>query len=403
MIRHESVITALIGGALGIVLGIVLGALLIARVDFIEFALPDDADHRLRDRRDRRRHPRRDLPGPARGEARSAQGAPVRVASARAASRSATSARATGSRTSRRRSRLTSAPSWSAASLPRGLPRDRGGQLRQSTSACRRWPGAEEVVAAVGDVEAELSGLVLNERGWERLAADAARPCQRDALRPRRPSTSATATRRWRSARPASSGSSRSPTGRRRRRSASPSGCPFEGEGRPGVVADLAERLVAAGARRGRPRATRSASRRRRPVRAARRAGRRSSASLSAVTSTTRATPASPAPGRRSRRGRPCSTRRSAASAAARSRRARPATSPTEDVLYLLDREARRDGRRPRGADRRRAVARGAARAASYPAVSTEQAPSRPLTACYPASGTRTMPASARSAISSSS
>jgi putative ABC transport system permease protein len=40
MIRHESVITALIGGVLGIVLGIVLGALLIARVEFIEFALP---------------------------------------------------------------------------------------------------------------------------------------------------------------------------------------------------------------------------------------------------------------------------------------------------------------------------------------------------------------------------
>ena len=40
MIRHESVITALIGGTLGIILGIVLGALLIARVDFIEFALP---------------------------------------------------------------------------------------------------------------------------------------------------------------------------------------------------------------------------------------------------------------------------------------------------------------------------------------------------------------------------
>ena len=31
--------------------------------------------------------------------------------------------------------------------------------------------GAEEVVAAVGEVDAELSGLVLNERGWERLAA----------------------------------------------------------------------------------------------------------------------------------------------------------------------------------------------------------------------------------------
>ena len=40
MIRHESIITALIGGALGIVLGVVLGALLIARVDFIEFAFP---------------------------------------------------------------------------------------------------------------------------------------------------------------------------------------------------------------------------------------------------------------------------------------------------------------------------------------------------------------------------
>ena len=40
MIRHESVITALIGGVLGIILGVVLGALLIARVDFIEFALP---------------------------------------------------------------------------------------------------------------------------------------------------------------------------------------------------------------------------------------------------------------------------------------------------------------------------------------------------------------------------
>ena len=40
MIRHESVITALIGGTLGIVLGIVLGGLLIARVDEIEFAVP---------------------------------------------------------------------------------------------------------------------------------------------------------------------------------------------------------------------------------------------------------------------------------------------------------------------------------------------------------------------------
>ena len=40
MVRHESVITSLIGGVLGIALGIVLGGLLVARVDFIEFALP---------------------------------------------------------------------------------------------------------------------------------------------------------------------------------------------------------------------------------------------------------------------------------------------------------------------------------------------------------------------------
>jgi putative ABC transport system permease protein len=40
MIRHESVITALIGATIGIALGIVLASLLIARVDFLVFALP---------------------------------------------------------------------------------------------------------------------------------------------------------------------------------------------------------------------------------------------------------------------------------------------------------------------------------------------------------------------------
>jgi putative ABC transport system permease protein len=40
MIRHESVITALIGGALGIALGLVLGGLLAARIEFIVFTLP---------------------------------------------------------------------------------------------------------------------------------------------------------------------------------------------------------------------------------------------------------------------------------------------------------------------------------------------------------------------------
>ena len=40
MIRHESVITALIGAAIGIALGIVLAGLLIARVDFIILSVP---------------------------------------------------------------------------------------------------------------------------------------------------------------------------------------------------------------------------------------------------------------------------------------------------------------------------------------------------------------------------
>jgi ABC-type lipoprotein release transport system permease subunit len=40
MIRHESVITALVGAMIGIVLGVVLAVILIARVEFIDFAFP---------------------------------------------------------------------------------------------------------------------------------------------------------------------------------------------------------------------------------------------------------------------------------------------------------------------------------------------------------------------------
>jgi len=40
MIRHESVITALIGATIGIALGIVLAGLLIARVNFIVLSIP---------------------------------------------------------------------------------------------------------------------------------------------------------------------------------------------------------------------------------------------------------------------------------------------------------------------------------------------------------------------------
>ena len=107
--------------------------------------------------------------------------------------------------------------------------------------------GAEEVVAAVGEVDAELSGLVLNERGWERLAAT---PLDRvnvtlaatESFNQRNGNTSLeeAAARVERilgtADRPSTATISVS------------FGCPFEGEVDPGVVADLADRLVAAGA-----------------------------------------------------------------------------------------------------------------------------------------------------------
>jgi len=107
--------------------------------------------------------------------------------------------------------------------------------------------GAEEVVAAVGEVEAELSGLVLNERGWERLAAT---PLERvnvtlaatESFNQRNGKASlAEATERAvrilaTADRPATATISVA------------FGCPFEGAVDPAVVADLADRLVAAGA-----------------------------------------------------------------------------------------------------------------------------------------------------------
>ena len=185
--------------------------------------------------------------------------------------------------------------------------------------------GAEEVVATVGEVDAELSGLVLNERGWERLAATAIG----------RVNVTLAATESFNqrngnaSLEEAAARVERILAAADRPSTATISvafGCPFEGNVDPGVVAALADRLVAAGAGEivladtigvATPGPVRRLLER-----------SRASASRSAATSTTRATPASPAPGRRSRRAPQSSTRRLAASAAAPSRRARPATSP---------------------------------------------------------------------------
>ena len=182
MIRHESVITALIGGALGIMLGVVLGALLVARVEFIDFALPIEPAHRLRDRRrsssgswprSSRRGARRGWTRSRRsstsslgrgdgGERRAAAEAAASGVSARlgicsrrspalrrrGGSRCATSGRGTGSRTSRRRS-----PDVRADLVRRlaaaGLPRIEAVSF-VSDERVPQMAGAEEVVAAVG-------------------------------------------------------------------------------------------------------------------------------------------------------------------------------------------------------------------------------------------------------------
>ena len=80
MIRYESVITALIGGAIGIALGIVLGALLAARDRVHHLHAAGHSAGRVRDRDDRRRHRRGDLPRAPRVAAQHPERAAVRVA-----------------------------------------------------------------------------------------------------------------------------------------------------------------------------------------------------------------------------------------------------------------------------------------------------------------------------------
>ena len=107
--------------------------------------------------------------------------------------------------------------------------------------------GAEEVLGAVGEVAAELSGLVLNERGWEGLAATALDRVnctlaatesfnRRNGNASLEEATARVEAILARADRPATVTISCA------------FGCPFEGEVDPGVVAALAERLAAAGA-----------------------------------------------------------------------------------------------------------------------------------------------------------
>ncbi len=81
MVRHESVITALIGAALGMPLGIFLAGLvtLALRDEGLKFSLPASTLARVRAHRRRGGHPRRDSARAAGVPAKRARGAPVRV------------------------------------------------------------------------------------------------------------------------------------------------------------------------------------------------------------------------------------------------------------------------------------------------------------------------------------
>jgi len=127
-----------------------------------------------------------------------------------------------------------------------GLPRIEAVSF-VSAERVPQMAGAEEVVAAAGDVTAELAGLVLNERGWERLAATSLD----------RVNVTLAATKSFNQR---NGNASLAEAGARVERILAAStlpatatiscsfGCPFEGEVDPGVVVDLADRLVAAGA-----------------------------------------------------------------------------------------------------------------------------------------------------------
>jgi (R)-citramalyl-CoA lyase len=107
--------------------------------------------------------------------------------------------------------------------------------------------GAEEVLGAVGEVDAELSGLVLNERGWERLAATGLDRvnCTLAATESfNRRNGNASLEEATVRVEAILAGADRPATVT----ISCAFGCPFEGEVDQGVVAALADRLAAAGA-----------------------------------------------------------------------------------------------------------------------------------------------------------
>jgi isopropylmalate/homocitrate/citramalate synthase len=127
-----------------------------------------------------------------------------------------------------------------------GLPRIEAASF-VAPARVPQMAGAEEVVAGAGDVAAELSGLVLNERGYERLAATALDRVNvtlavTDGFNRRNANASlAEAVQRVERILAATELPATATL-------SCAFGCPFEGEVDPGVVVELAARLAAAGA-----------------------------------------------------------------------------------------------------------------------------------------------------------
>ena len=297
-----------------------------------------------------------------------------------AASRSATSAPRDGLQNDR----TTLEPQVRAELVDRlaaaGLAADRGGQLRQSRRACRRWRArrrsSRRSTAGEGVVYA---GLVLNERGYDRLVATGPR---RGALRLRGDGDVQPAQRRTRPSRSRSQAAradrrararGRDPRDRDDRRRVR---LPVRGRRRPGASLGARRRARRGAAPTRSCSPTRSASACRARC-ASSSAEARRSASRSASTCTTRATPASRT---RTRRSRPGATVLDASVGGIGGCPFAPRATgniATEDLVYLLHGEGVETGIDLDALDRRRRVARRRSSGGSSKVRSTAPARSR--------------------------
>ena len=279
-------------------------------------------------------------------------------------SRSSKSGRATGCRTSRRRVDATKVE-FIERLVSSGLRRIEVASF-VNPRACRRWPTPNRFSNRSAARRCRYTGLVLNRRGFDRALAAGCNEIGMAVV------ASDTFNRRNQGVSTAESiaewidiaGAARAAGIRAQVTISAVCGCPFEGE----VPSRACRRHRTAG-RRGRPVRDRACRYDRSRRAGAGHRARSSGAGRRSVNSVARPLPQYAQHGHwqmRMRRWRPvsaCSTPASAASAGVRSRRRRPATSPTEDLIYMLERSGVETGISTRRPDRDEQMAAGAARA----------------------------------------